>query len=316
MKTARHKKIVQQHPLCSPSPARHFGRQVRFSFLLLALAPFLSCTKDITIDLPEVEQKIVVEGGIEPGQYPWVILTKSVGYFDPVDSASLAQNIITDATVIVSNGVISDTLDVTFDPNYFIPIVYKGSTLVGQAGGTYTLTVTTPDGKSISSVTTIPQPLPLDSLWFKVETSINNNDSLGFAWAHMSDPSGFGNGYRWFAKRLGKDAVFVPPLGSAFDDKFIDGKSFDFAYNRGSLPGSSAPDDNNSERGYFKLGDTIAVKFCTIGTREVDFFRTYEIEVGNNGNPFAAPGVVRTNIEGGLGVWCGYGVALDTIVAQ
>ena len=285
-------------------------------YLLPLFAMLAGCTKDITVDLPEANPKLVIEGGIEPGGIPWVIISKSVGYFDPVDSTTLANNIVTNATVIVSDGTTTDTLVLTFDPNYIIPLVYKGSNVIGQVGRTYTLSVTTPDGKSATSTTTIPTPLPLDSLWFLVEPEPSNQDSLGFVWAHMSDPAGLGNGYRWFAKRLHKDDVFVPPFGSAFDDKFIDGKSFDFAYTRGSLPGSSAPDDNNAERNYFKLGDTIVVKFCSIGQKEVDFFRTYEIEVSNNGNPFAAPGVIKSNIVNGLGVWCGYGAALDTLVAQ
>lgn len=287
---------------------------------LLYILPFAAllsaCTKDITVDLPEANPKLVIEGGIEPGGNPWVIISKSVGYFDPVDSATLANNIVTNATVIVSDGTSTDTLQLTFDPNYTIPLVYKGNSIVGQVGRTYSLTITTPDGKSASSTTTIPNPVPLDSLWFEVETNQTGQDSLGFAWAHMTEPAGMGQGYRWFAKRLHKDNTFVPPFGSAFDDKFIDGKSFDFAYSRGSVPGSSATDDNNNERGYFKVGDTIVVKFCAIGQKEVDFFRTYEIEVSNNGNPFAAPGVIKSNISNGLGVWCGYGVALDTIIAQ
>lgn len=275
-----------------------------------------SCTKDITVDLPDAEPQLVVEGGIEQNGYPWVVLSKSVSYFAPVDSASLAENIVVNATVIVSNGVITDTLALTFDPNFIIPLVYKGNAFTGVAGQTYTLRIIVPGFEDITSTTTIPQPIPLDSLWFKVEPDQTGQDSLGFMWAHLSDPVGMGQGYRWFAKRLNKDNVFIPPFGSAFDDKFVDGKSFDFGYSRGSIPGSTAPDDTGNERGYFKTNDTVAVKFTTIGAREVAFFRTYEIEVSNNGNPFAAPGVIESNVVGGLGVFCGYGVYLDTVITQ
>lgn len=286
-----------------------------FYFLPLA-ALFTACTQDVTIDLPVSDPKIVVEGGIENGSHAWVVLSKSVGYFSPVDSATLANNIIADATVIVSDGLVNDTLHLTFDPNFTIPLVYKGSVITGQAGQTYTLTVKTSDGKTVTSTTTIHQPLPLDSTWFKIETHPNLPDSLGFIWAHMTEPAGMGNAYRWYAKRMHKDNTFLAPIGSAFDDKFVDGKSFDFAYNRGEVPGSSAPDDNNAEAGYFKVGDTVVVKFASIGHDEFEFYRTFETEVANNGNPFAAPGVIRSNINGGLGVWCGFGVALDTVIAH
>lgn len=277
--------------------------------IIPAAALFLfSCTKEVTIDLPNPEKKIVVDGGIFPGQVPEINLTWSTGYFDPVDSASLASYLITNAVVTVQDGSIIDTLHLGFNPNKPIPIVWQGN-IPGQIGHTYVLTVTT-EGKTATATTTINQPLQLDSVWFKVEPG---EDSLGFAWAHMTDPPGQGNGYRWFAKRITRDADFMAPFGSTFDDRFIDGKSFDFAYTRPSPPASNAPEDNNVEAGYYKQGDTVIVRFCTIGQNEVQFFRTFEIEVSNNGNPFASPGVIRTNVENGLGIWCGYSPSYDTI---
>ena len=47
---------------------------------------FISCQDEITLDLPQAENKLVVEATIEQGFPPYVILTKNEGYFDPVDS--------------------------------------------------------------------------------------------------------------------------------------------------------------------------------------------------------------------------------------
>ena len=147
-------------------------------------------------------------------------------------------------------------------------------------------------------------------MWFHIEP---NQDTLGYAWAHLTDPIGIGNGYRWYTKRVTQDDRFRAPYGSAFDDRFIEGQSFDFAYNRPSDPGSTDPADTNDVAGFFKVGDTIAVMFCSIGQPEVNFFRTFEEQVGNNGNPFAAPGEIETNVSGGLGIFCGYNPSYDTI---
>jgi hypothetical protein len=264
------------------------------------------------VDLPQVEQKIVVDGGIFVGQPAAVTLTWSAGYFDPIDSASIANYVISNALVTVSDGTTTDTLQFTIDLNRPIPFIFRGNNVIGQAGRTYVLTVVA-DGKTVTSATTIPTAVPLDSVWFKPEIP---GDSLGFAWAYLSEPAGLGNGYRWYTKRMNKDATFLAPFGSTFDDTFVDGKSFDFAYSRPSVNGSTAPDDNNQERGYFKIGDTIVVQFCSIGFHEADFFRTFEIEVSNNGNPFAAPGVIESNVEGGFGVFCGYNPTYDTIICQ
>lgn len=280
-----------------------------FSLIILLIN---SCTKEITIDLPAPEKKIVVDGGIYLGEFAELNLTWSTGYFDPIDSASLANYLITSATVIVKDGALVDTLHLAYDPNKPIPIVWKGSVLLGQVGHTYNLTVIA-EGKTATATSTIGYPVALDSTWFKLEAP---SDSFGFAWAHLTDPVGEGNGYRWFAKRITKDPSFMPPFGSAFDDRFIEGTSFDFGYNRPHNPGSTAPEDIGPNSYYYAIGDTILVQFCSIGQAEVNFFRTYEAAVMSNGNPFSAPNVIKTNVNGGLGIFCGYSPSYDTIICQ
>jgi hypothetical protein len=283
--------------------------------LIFATILFLtSCEKEITVDLPTPREKIVVEGHVEPGQKPYVILTKNQGYFSPVDSATLYNSIIQTGFVTVNDGFTTDTLILTIDFNYLPPIIYKAKNMLGVAGRSYHLNVVA-EGKTLFANTVIPQPVPLDSLWFRIYNT--NNDSLGFVWAHLTDPQGLGNQYRWFAKRLHKDNTFIAPFGSEFDDKFIDGQSFDFAYNRGMDPTSTAIDDNNIEAGFFKKGDTVAVKFCTIDRDAYLFYRSFDTDHYSTGNPFASPASVISNIypqEDALGIFCGYGAVLDTVV--
>ena len=273
-----------------------------------------SCEKEITVDLPQPKQKIVVEGHVEPGQKPYVILTDNQGYFDPVDSFTVYNSIIQTAFVTINDGFTTDTLTLTVDFNYLPPLVYRARNMVGVVGRTYHLTVVA-HNKTLTATTTIPQPVPLDSLWFKLYSTAN--DSLGFVWARMSEPAGLGNAYRWMAKRLHKDATFIPPFGSEFDDKFIDGQTFDFAFNRGEAPNSNAIDDQNEEAGFFKKGDTVAVKFSTIDHDAFLFYRSYDADHFSTGNPFASPASVISNIypqEDALGIFCGYGVSIDTVV--
>jgi hypothetical protein len=132
----------------------------------------------------------------------------------------------------------------------------------------------------------------------------------------MTEPAGLGNCYRWFAKRIHKDSSFIAPRGSTFDDKFIDGQSFDFAYNRGRLPNSTAADDTNDESGFFKKGDTVVVKFCTVTRESFRFWSTAEEQASNNGNPFASAQPIESNITGGIGIWEGYSPSYDTVIAK
>ncbi len=79
----------------------------------LLLLPFLltACEKEITVDLPETASKVVVEGTIETGQPPVVLLSRTQSYFEPTSIAGLASLYITDGVVIVSDGFTTDTLD-------------------------------------------------------------------------------------------------------------------------------------------------------------------------------------------------------------
>lgn len=304
-------------------------RIFQFIFLLMA---FSACEKDITVDLPKADKKLVIEGKIEPGTPPFVILTKSMGYFDPTDLNTLENNFVHNAIITVSNGNYEATLtefcsssftdeqlqalsvvagldyDALKSYNYCV-YTSLDPQIFGELGKSYQLNIQT-EGKNYTSTTKIPYPVPLDKLWFKAE-----KDSLGYVWTTLKEPDTLGNCYRWFAMRKSKDKSFIAPNGSAFEDKFVNATTFDFAYYRGANPGSEAEDDHNAEAGYFKKGDTVIVKFCSLDKPAYQFFRTYETNVANGGNPFASPAGVESNIKGEnvLGVWAGYGPFIDTL---
>lgn len=69
--------------------------------------------------------------------------------------------------------------------------------------------------------------------------------------------------------------------------------------------------------GFFKVGDTIAVKFLSIGRKEYDFYTTYDNNVGSTGDIFSTPADGKgVSIDGGLGIWAGRGVYMDTVVCR
>ena len=312
-----------------------FNMKRLFNISILATALFLiSCEKEITVDLPQHEEKLVVEGSIEQGMPPFVILTKTVGYFEPTDLNTLKGLFIHGAEVKVSNGSTTVQLDeICTDqlPDSLLPslaeligvslndlksfgfCVYTtlNTSIYGEVGKTYDLTIKN-DLHLLSATTTIPTPVPADLYWFKTQPGYEN---LGYLWFRLSDPPALGNAYRMFTQRKGKDSRYIPVFGSVYEDKFINGETFDGFYIRGNEPNSIAPDDLNDEADYYRLGDTILIKFCSIDLPHYYFWRSFETEVFNNGNPFAAPSTIQTNIEGGLGIWGGYGVTYDTLVA-
>lgn len=298
-----------------------------------------SCEKEITVDLPAASEKLVVEGSIEQGQPPIVFLSRSQGYFEPTDVASLVGSYISGAQVMVNDGTQDVQLEevcASFFPDSLLPLLGQligidagilvdfdyciytapNGEIVGEIGKTYTLQVI--EGTdTATAVTNILEPPILDSCWFELYTGEENN---GFAYCLFSEPSPIGNAYRWFSKRIStyadgeqKDQNFIAPFGSTFDDRFIDGITFEIVYGRGDTPNANKPDDTGPEAGWYNKVDTIVVKFAAIDPEVNSFFRSYDTEIGSQGNPFAAPSNITSNVVGGLGVWAGYGFTLDTI---
>jgi len=290
---------------------------------VVAIAFLSGCEEDIKLDIVNGDRKIVIEGFIENGKFAEVIVTRNSPLTQAVDFDRI---VVKDARVYVSDGILTDTLQFDTLITSSNPFVYVGNTITGVVGRTYFLTVVA-DGKTYTAQTTIPAPVALDSVYWKPQPP---EDSLGYAWAKLSEPPGLGNGYRWYAKRPMKfvwfdgaplilDRRYVAPFGATFDDKFIDGKSFEFGYNRPYDPTELAyyKDEPRNEKYYYKYGDTIYIRFCTIDKASQDFYQTFEAAQSSNGNPFASPVFVLSNIQGGgLGVWAGMGAYYDTIYAH
>lgn len=320
------------------------SRKLHGALLLGAIVLGLSaCEKEITVDLPITEPRVVVEGTIETGQPPLVILTRTQSFFAPTSVSSIASSFISEANVTVFDGTTTHVLDricssmipdsllaaaaaaTGIDVNLLASVniciwTKLDNSLLGEAGRSYRLEVQT-DDKTLRSTTTIPPAVNPDSLWFKLAQQQPNDDSLGFLWARIIDPDTAGNHYRWMAQRINvgnnglpKDASYVAPFFSVYEDRYVNGLTFDFSFYRGALPYSTAEDDENEERGYFKRGDTVAVKFISLGRKEFVFYNSYQNNAATQGDVFSTPSNIISNIEGGLGVWAGYGVHLDTII--
>ncbi len=285
-----------------------------FSGLLLSLL-IVSCEREIEIDLGTSEETIVVEGIIEAGSNPRVLVSKNRGFFNdfPSDIVALLDTfILQDAVVTVSDGQITFPLTFVLNPLEYPFAYYTTNALVGEVGKTYYLTVQAL-GKTATARTTIPPPVPLDSLYFGLNVFDVNEDSLGFLYATYKDPDTLGNAYRLYAKKS-SEIQYFPVNGAITNDDFINGRNVTFFSGQSNKP-FAVQDTFIDQDFFYRLGDTIQIKFCSIGNREFEFYNTFEAALGTNGNPFASPIIIKSNIEGGLGVWCGQSYYSDTLIA-
>lgn len=296
---------------------------------------FVSCEKVIEIDPLGGRTGIVFEGSIESGSFPYVIISRSQGYFTPITTSAtaLAEFLVDSAQVFVEVDGVEYMLDriclsnlppefqaeaqgilgISGLPDGFDICIYASldPALTGVPGKTYGLRAIV-DGEEYQSVSKIPEIVPLDSLWFALDVN-TASDTFGFVWAMLNDPDTIGNNYYLWAKRLGRDNGFVSVRGASFDDRFFNGERFDFNISRGRRFGTF--DENEEEQFRFRRNDTVVIKFATIDSRVERFWSTARSATQAGFNPFSSPVTVISNIDnGGRGVWGGYGVTFDTLV--
>ena len=315
------------------------ARPINFLRFLTLLGVFVvvGCTTAVDVELPDVPPLGVMEASVRSGEPPLVLLTTTQGYFDPVDASSLAS-------LFVGNAQVTFTVD---GEDFDLPVIcssdlppeqlaaaaqflgvpeatlastdlclYTGLTVpqtYGVVGSQYEVRAswTADDVQFELASTTVMRAMPnLDSAWFEIPAT-STNDSLGLIWTAFTDPLGMGDAYRWSSKREGKDGDFFYPLGSVFDDAFLDGQSFPFLTFRSPQPGR---EEVPGEEGFWKTEDTVVVRLESIEHRAFEVIRDFETAVANQGNPFALPTSASTNVEGGLGWFVAYAVATDTVI--
>ena len=73
----------------------------KYFLYLFIISVLFSCRKEISLDFPQVPKKLVVQGSIEPGFPPYMILTRNQGYFETIDSSTYNNLFVSDAEITV-----------------------------------------------------------------------------------------------------------------------------------------------------------------------------------------------------------------------
>ncbi|MEL6143706.1 MAG: DUF4249 domain-containing protein, partial [Bacteroidota bacterium] len=283
----------------------------------------LSCEREFVPDEIDAEAKIVVEGYIEAAGSqstpPYVILTRTLPFFQQLDSTQFGDFFVHDALVIVDNG--SDRVQLTevclnsltpeqialaeeflgvniaLVPASFCVYLDLSASIIGEEGVTYDLEIQA-EGKTLTATTTIPEHVPLQEVNFVDPPGEDTRDSLAQMQVRLIDPPG-PNFYRYFVNA--NNTGYRRDDFSVLNDEFFDGREIVFPLNK---PAVDSVDFDLSTFGLFTRGDSIGLKWVTFGEDPFNFWNSLEFAAANQG-PFSNSTIVDTNIEGGLGIWSG-----------
>jgi len=288
-------------------------------FLLISVIFFLSaCEKNIDFNLKNADDVLVVDGQIENGQPPRIILSTSFDYFGKINPQILAASFVHNADISISNGTVTHRLkeysipldSVNTGYYYSLDSSSPATMFVGEFNKQYSMTIKT-GGKTYQSTTTIPLLTKVpDSMWFKPAPQ-NPDTSKRVLMTRVTDPPGLGNYIRYFT-RINSEQ-FLPGLASVYPDEFVDGTTYSAQVD----PGIDRNNPPASGENFFHRGDTVTFKLSNIDKATYKFWSTWEFSQQSIGNPFSQPGKVVGNISNGaLGAFCGYANWFGTLVAQ
>jgi hypothetical protein len=244
-------------------------------FILFCAALMVcSCKKIVTLKLNTAPAQIVIEGEItdQPGPYT-VSISQTVGFYEdntfpPVSGASVT---ISDNT----NGITDSLTEVVPGTG-----IYSTYDMQGVAGHTYTLSVTSQQ-KNYMATSTMPMPVPLDSITFSQISGFGNNQIDAIV--NFQDPPGIQNYYQFVefvnGAQITKD-IFV------FDDRLSDGKYINHTlYN---------------DTSYIFQGDEVQVNMYCIDENVYNYFYQL-VQSGGTGafSTTASPANPTSNISNG-----------------
>ena len=303
-----------------------------FSVCIASIVLFVACEKEIDLKVPNPASAYVVEGHIENGIPPYVVLTKNAAFYGNINLSNLANYFVSGAQITVTtdddtvqlaeyNGALIQSLpdsiaialaaqlgiNITsasqFPPITLYTVSLADTGFVGKFGKKYDLKITV-DSKIITSTTTVPQPIFFDSLWLKPHPDATLADSFFQVYGRLYDPPAPGTFYRYFTKA--DNEAFLINDRSVFDDALVNGGKIEIFIPKGHPIGSIGSTDFN-RAGYWNVGDSVCtIKLSVIDKPHYDFWHTVEANRSSQGNPFGSAVYVKSNVVGAYGIWGGY----------
>ena len=246
---------------------------------------------------------LVVEGWIDAGGYPVVMVTTSVPISEekqPLDE--MDEYLLRWAKVAISDGEDYVVLTGKIDTCYSIPYIFTTGKMKGVPGKTYHLTVSYEDLYA-EAETTIPYPASVDS--FSV-TPIEG-DSLFQLNAFFEDNVSEKDFYKFFVRVKGRDNVLLPAFLGTIDDDVLDKNVKATIYQPNRLfSGEYSP--------FFRKNDTVSVKISRMDADAYQFWKAYdELQSFSGVMFFPVSHSLPSNVKGGIGYWFGYGSTTYTL---
>ena len=261
-------------------------------FLIFALFNCSELEREIDLELPAYESRLVVECYLEANNSYYVLITKSSPYFDPfptLDNQYLSNILEDSAQVIIRHGnkeiMLDNQLGFNFSTNKLYNYINNDGDLVPEDYETpFELDIVTKEGETITATTKLLPVVPIDS----IVVQFNDTDTLARVLTYFTDIPDQENYFRRMLHESSVDSL--PQQDFTTDDRVIeDVVVFGTGYN-------------------YEVGDTVINTIFHINKAYYDFLESVQIAVDGNFNPFGQPSPIISNLEGtanAIGIFTG-----------
>ena len=265
-------------------------------YLFLTMCCWVSCNKEAKQEAP-----IVVEGWIENGRPPVVMLHQAIGLREGGNiEARMVEKLIVWGKVSLKSLDTTVVLTGQLDDNYMLHYRYSTPYMMGQSGREYDIEVEA-RGQKVYAHTTIPSVVPLDSVVIKADQEPFVNVT-----AYWTDPDTDNDYYVLFYRFRGQVEYVACRLGTTSDLSSENGVMSTFVYkNSASLIGPQG------EEMWFKRDDTVTLKLAHVDSVGYKFWQSFQNAVSSRIPVFntSPSNGLKSNIVGGFGYWCGMGAS-------
>lgn len=253
-------------------------------YVLPALFFLLACEleQDIDLPLPDYEEQLVVECYLEPGGPYALLLSRSASFAAPFPNQNnqFLENILEDSaqvmilagadTIVLENGLYFDS-----DRGQLYNYRAAHRQVPDSEGQVFQLDIRARDGQQVRGSTRMMPAIQQDSL---VAEGLES-DTLFRLLSYFSDAPDTQNFYRWLAHKNSLDSL--PSTDIAIDDRMLVGERTVLA--------------SDYE---FSRGDTVISTLYHIEEAYYRFLRSVRQAKQANGNPFAQPSPILSNVTG------------------
>lgn len=277
-------------------------KSIQILFLvIIVFCGFQSCTKEVFVEIPDNDPKLVVFSYLSPSNDSIEItVSKSVPLYYVRDY---------DESLTVSDAIVelksenSDWVRVPFRLGEDVYRISRHDFPVEQ-GRKYFIRVAANNYKTVESSIVIPVSFEINLTFLKVENSSGNEENSIQYLLKFMDMGGVPNYYGFSAwvnmyyeengtMTAYRQNLYLEDFSWVMSDQVFDGKEKTVTFS------SYYYEEENN-------GDTIFVKVLQTDQNFYHFHYSLQSFQSSDGNPFAEPTPIYSNIQDGLGCFAGY----------